>query len=64
MSEPHESRTFRASAVVERSGSPAVMYGINATFHQNQANKYKNLEMDKDTIVNESSCYQYSIASL
>lgn len=32
MSDPQESSTFNASAVVERSGSPAVMYGINATF--------------------------------
>lgn len=32
MSHPQESSTFNASAVVERSGSPAVMYGINATF--------------------------------
>lgn len=34
MSEPHESRTFSAFAVVERSGSPAVMYGIKATLTQ------------------------------
>lgn len=32
MSEPQESSTFSASAVVARSGSPAVMYGMNATF--------------------------------
>lgn len=32
MSDPHESSTFKASAVVARSGSPAVMYGISATF--------------------------------
>lgn len=32
MSDPHESSTFKAAAVVERSGSPAVMYGMNATF--------------------------------
>ena len=37
MSEPQASRTFNASAVVERSGSPAVMYGMNATFtHKTQ----------------------------
>lgn len=31
MSDPHESSTFSASAVVERSGSPAVTYGMKAT---------------------------------
>jgi len=40
MSEPHESSTLRAFAVVERSGSPAVIYGIRATlkivFNNNQ----------------------------
>lgn len=34
MSDPHESSTLSASAVVERSGSPAVMYGIKATLTQ------------------------------
>lgn len=32
ISEPQESSTFNASAVVDKSGSPAVMKGINATF--------------------------------
>lgn len=30
-SEPQESRTFNAFEVVDKSGSPAVMKGINAT---------------------------------
>jgi len=34
MSDPHESSTFSASAVVERSGSPAVIYGMKATLTQ------------------------------
>lgn len=32
ISDPQESSTFNASAVVDRSGSPAVIYGMNATF--------------------------------
>lgn len=39
MSDPHESSTFIASAVVERSGSPAVMYGMKATFAQSHGNQ-------------------------
>lgn len=39
MSAPQESSTFNASAVVERSGSPAVMYGIRATFTENRDNQ-------------------------
>ena len=31
-SAPQESSTFNAFAVVDKSGSPAVMYGIRATF--------------------------------
>lgn len=41
MSDPQESSNFNASAVVERSGSPAVMYGIRATYtrsHDNRCN--------------------------
>lgn len=34
MSDPQESSTFSASAVVERSGSPAVIYGMKATLTQ------------------------------
>lgn len=34
MSEPQEPSTLRALAVVERSGSPAVIYGIRATLNK------------------------------
>lgn len=49
ISDPQTSSTFNAFAVVERSGSPAVIYGISATFTKKKKKRLRDQSRCENT---------------